>query len=177
MKFDVENYITVTERVDKFYTKYPEGRILTAMVEHNDEKGFVVFRAEVYRNADDALPAATGHAYEIRGGSGANQGYHVENCESSAVGRALSNLGFPSQRNPASNGEQQSQRRAPAQSQQSNPGGVTAAQIALLRRSAAEAGVDLEVESQRVYNKHSDELTKKEANDLIDSLKAQPKVV
>ena len=64
--FNSDSYVPVAERVEKFYAAYPEGRVLTAIVEHDREAGFILMRAEVYRNADDAQPAATGHAFEIR---------------------------------------------------------------------------------------------------------------
>ena len=60
MRFNPDEYITVHERIEKFYAKWPTGRILTSIVEHNAETGFVLVRAEIYREQDDALPAATG---------------------------------------------------------------------------------------------------------------------
>ncbi|MEW6209778.1 MAG: hypothetical protein AB1631_15550, partial [Acidobacteriota bacterium] len=61
-----QDYVSVAERIEKFYQKYPEGRIVTQIVHHDLERGFILMRAEVYRKPDDTLPAATGHAYEIR---------------------------------------------------------------------------------------------------------------
>ena len=66
MRFNPDEYITVSERIEKFYAKFPQGRILTNIVEHSAETGFILIRAEVYREPDDQLPAATGHAYELR---------------------------------------------------------------------------------------------------------------
>ena len=94
MRFNPDEYITVHERIEKFYEKFPEGRILTSIVEHNAETGFVLMRAEVYRVPDDALPAATGHAYELRSAGHVQAGSYVEVCETSSVGRALALLGF-----------------------------------------------------------------------------------
>jgi hypothetical protein len=62
----IQDYVTVAERIEAFYRKFPEGRIITHIVEHDAERGFILIRAEIYRNADDALPAATGHAYELK---------------------------------------------------------------------------------------------------------------
>ena len=53
----------------------------------------VVFRAELYLPGGD-LPVATGYAHEVRGSSPVNRTSHVENCETSAVGRALANYGM-----------------------------------------------------------------------------------
>jgi hypothetical protein len=89
-----EGYIPVAARVVKFYEDHPEGRILTAIVEHDHASGFILMRAEVYRNSDDQLPAATGHAFEIQGEGFVNKTSHIENCETGSVGRALANLGY-----------------------------------------------------------------------------------
>jgi hypothetical protein len=105
MRFNPDEYITVHERIEKFYVKWPDGRILTSIVEHSAETGFILMRAEVYREADDALPAATGHAYELRSAGHVQQGSYVEVCETSAVGRALALLGFEVRRGVASREE------------------------------------------------------------------------
>jgi hypothetical protein len=107
MRFNPEEYITVHERVEKFYVKYPLGRITTSILEHDAETGFILMRAEVFRNSDDALPAATGHAYELRSGGHVQQGSYVEVCETSSVGRALALLGFEVRRGIASREEMQ----------------------------------------------------------------------
>src|ERR1043166_459972 len=105
MRFNPEEYITVHERIEKFYAKFPQGRIITTILEHDREAGFVLARAEVYREPDDALPAATGHAYELRSAGHVQQGSYVEVGETSAVGRALALLGFEVRRGIASREE------------------------------------------------------------------------
>src|ERR1043166_1061873 len=105
MRFNPEEYITVHERIEKFYAKFPQGRIITTILEHDREAGFVLVRAEVYREPDDALPAATGHAYELRSAGHVQQGSYVEVGETSAVGRALALLGFEVRRGIASREE------------------------------------------------------------------------
>lgn len=105
MRFNPDEYITVHERIEKFYEKFPEGRILTSIIEHNAETGFVLMRAEVYRIPDDTLPAATGHAYELRSAGHVQAGSYVEVCETSSVGRALALLGFEVRRGVASREE------------------------------------------------------------------------
>ena len=105
MRFNPDEYITVSERIEKFYAKFPQGRILTSIVEHNAETGFILIRAEVYRDPEDALPAATGHAYELRSAGHVQAGSYVEVCETSSVGRALALLGFEVRRGVASREE------------------------------------------------------------------------
>jgi hypothetical protein len=105
MRFNPDEYVTVAQRIEKFYAKFPQGRILTSVLEHNAETGFILIKAEVFRESDDALPAATGHAYELRSAGHVQQGSYVEVCETSAVGRALALLGFEVRRGVASREE------------------------------------------------------------------------
>jgi len=105
MRFNPDEYITVSERIEKFYAKFPQGRIITTIIEHSAETGFILMRAEVYREPDDALPAATGHAYELKSAGHVQAGSYVEVCETSATGRALALLGFEVRRSVASREE------------------------------------------------------------------------
>jgi hypothetical protein len=101
----IQDYITVAERIEKFYERYPDGRITTHIVEHDAERGFILFRAEVYRNADDAQPGATGHAYELKSEGYVQRTSYIEVGETSAVGRALAFLNFETKRGIASREE------------------------------------------------------------------------
>lgn len=133
MRFNPDEYITVHERIEKFYSKFPQGRITTTILEHNFETGFILIRAEVFRESDDALPAATGHAYEIKSGGHVQQGSYVEVCETSAVGRALALLGFEVKRGIASREEM---RRAASKRQAAAPSGASGQQQQEQRRAA-----------------------------------------
>lgn len=105
-KYDrFDGYIPVAERIEKFYDRFPDGRIVTSIVQHEAETGFILMRAEVFRSHDDAHPAATGHAFEVRGESYVNKTSYIENCETGAVGRALALLGFEVKRGIASREE------------------------------------------------------------------------
>jgi len=97
--FNPKDYISVADRIEQFYEKYPNGRIVTKMVELRDD-GMVVFTAAVYRDAEDPVdkPAATGWAYEREGQGHVNRTSFIENCETSAIGRALANLNFVTKR-------------------------------------------------------------------------------
>lgn len=90
--FDPEGYAPVSERIELFYDRYPTGRILTELVQQTPQE--IVFRAAVYRAADDREPAATGWAAERVGDGEVNAVACLENTETSAIGRALANLGF-----------------------------------------------------------------------------------
>jgi hypothetical protein len=108
----LKDYIPVAERIEKFYEKFPTGKINTQILEHNIETGFVMIRAEIYREAEDTLPAATGHAFEVRGDSFVNKTSYVENAETSAVGRGLALLGFEIKRGIASKEEMEKVERS-----------------------------------------------------------------
>lgn len=94
-KFDLESYETVETRLARFWEKYPNGRVLTDLIFH-DERRFIV-KAEIYFDRDDMTPVATGFAEEIVGASPVNRTSALENGETSAIGRALANCNFASQ--------------------------------------------------------------------------------
>lgn len=94
--FDPARYAPVSERIVHFYAAFPSGRIVTELVSRSERE--VVFRASVYRGASDASPAATGWASEREGDGDVNEVACLENTETSAVGRALANLGFTASR-------------------------------------------------------------------------------
>ncbi len=87
-----KNYVEVNERIKYFRTNteaYPQGKILTSI--ESMENGICVVRAEIYVN--DQL-VSTGHAYEKEGSTFINKTSYLENCETSAIGRALGILGI-----------------------------------------------------------------------------------
>ena len=105
MAYDLKNYEEVKDRLPKFYIKYPDGRIITKIVEKSDNLDLVVFEAAVYKDAKEqfqGLPLATGYAFEIKGQGGmANKFSHIENSETSAIGRALANIGLHGDKRPS----------------------------------------------------------------------------
>lgn len=89
---DPSAYALVADRITLFYERYPAGRIVTELVSRTERE--VTFRASVFRGPDDVGPAATGWASEREGDGQINEVACLENTETSAVGRALANLGF-----------------------------------------------------------------------------------
>jgi len=89
--FNLEDYEPVEDRLRKFWKDHPEGRITTDLVEHAD--GQYVVKAYVWR-APGSDPDATGYAQERETDRGVNLTSALENCETSAIGRALANLGY-----------------------------------------------------------------------------------
>ena len=84
-----KDYAEVNQRIKAFRMVYPQGTIETEMV--SNENGVCIFRANVY---DDDILLGTGTAYEKENSSFINKTSYIENCETSAVGRALGMAGF-----------------------------------------------------------------------------------
>lgn len=96
-----KRYVEVNERIKAFRKLYPEGIIMTDMV--SNENGVCVFKATVGYiveseefgfDATNIKILATGHAYEKEGSTFINKTSYIENCETSAVGRALGMVGI-----------------------------------------------------------------------------------
>lgn len=96
-------YVEVNVRIGQFWGKFPNGRLFTQIYKWED--GVVVVKAEAYRNIEDSVPAATGYAYEKEDSSFINKSSALENCETSAIGRALGILGFEIKKSVASREE------------------------------------------------------------------------
>lgn len=85
-----KKYVMVKDRVKAFRQNF-DGWSLRTMIESIDDTQ-VIFSARVY--AADGELIATGYAHEVAGASDVNRTSHIENCETSAIGRALANLGI-----------------------------------------------------------------------------------
>jgi hypothetical protein len=84
MAIPLENYESVAERIEKFWVKYPNGRI-DAKIIFQDGTRYIV-QTDLYKEISDPLPFATDFAEEIR--STANR-FPLENCSTSSIGRSL----------------------------------------------------------------------------------------
>ena len=85
-----KSYIEVNQRIKAYRMVYPNGTIRTKLAKL--ENGICVFIAEVTNNEGDVI--ATGTAYEKENSTYINKTSYIENCETSAVGRALGMAGF-----------------------------------------------------------------------------------
>lgn len=84
-----KEYAEVNQRIKAFRMVYPTGSIETDLI--SNENGICIFQATV-SNGDTVL--GTGTAYEKENSSFINKTSYIENCETSAVGRALGMAGF-----------------------------------------------------------------------------------
>lgn len=85
-----KEYAEVNQRIKAFRMVYPMGTIRTKMLHVGD--GMCIIKAYVY--AEKGVLLGTGHAYEKEESSFINKTSYIENCETSAIGRALGMCGF-----------------------------------------------------------------------------------
>ena len=101
--FNLEDYETVEERLEKFWKDYPDGRVETELIEASAQRFIVI--ARIYRTEADQRYWTSGMAYELISERGVNATSALENCETSAIGRALANAGFAAKGKRASRAE------------------------------------------------------------------------
>jgi len=90
--FNLADYEPVEVRLEKFIKDYPAFRISTEL-EVVEASRYIV-KAYLYKDASDGVAWATGYAEETVTSRGVNQTSALENCETSAIGRALANAGY-----------------------------------------------------------------------------------
>ena len=89
--FNLSEYQTVQERVDLFWERYPQGRFNLDIITVSEQQ--VIIKAEVWTDWAEDKPRAVDYAEERFGSSPVNKTSFIENCASSALGRAISQLG------------------------------------------------------------------------------------
>lgn len=92
MAFNLADYEPVEKRISDFWVKYPNGRILTSIVQLDEQ--IIIMRADIFTDRDDMRPVTADFAQEKRGGSGMTANSWLEICATSAIGRALADLDF-----------------------------------------------------------------------------------
>ena len=97
MNFNINDYEPVEERIKRFYEDHNDGRILTELVFDDGKR--VVFKSYLYIKD---LVVSTGYAEETKDeGSPVNKVSHMENAETSAIGRALANYNYSGDKRPS----------------------------------------------------------------------------
>ena len=114
-KFNLDNYETVEDRLKKYWEENPFGKIETEVVHITDDGSCVTIKASVYIHAmtdvgdHTLILKTTGIAQETKGQGGfANADAWMENCETSAIGRALANWKYQGSTKPRPSREEMS---------------------------------------------------------------------
>ena len=103
--FNLDDYETVHQMLIRTHSEYKTARVLTFNKTPEGVFDSYTFLAELYLNDTDVRPHATGWANEVIGSSPVNRTSAMENCETSAIGRAINNsilvLGKPTNNRPS----------------------------------------------------------------------------
>lgn len=121
-QFNLADYEQVQDRIPKFYDKHKDGRITTELVEWGANG--VIVKAYLYQDAEQqekGCPLATGYAQEKPGAGFVNKTSPLENCETSAIGRALANIGLHGDKRASREEMEKVQRMQQPQQQQKPP--------------------------------------------------------
>jgi len=106
-KFNLDNYETVEERLKKYWEDNPNGMISTSVVHITEDGACVTIKAKITDN--NGRFVTTGIAQETKGQGGfANADAWMENCETSAIGRALANWKYQGSTKPRPSREEMS---------------------------------------------------------------------
>jgi hypothetical protein len=133
MGFNLDDYEPVEVRLEKFWKDYADGRIETELLEASKDR-FIVL-ARIYRTEADAKCWTTGIAEETVSQRGVNQTSALENCETSAIGRALANAGYATKGKRPSQQEMQKVVKANDKPTYGPPGSRSAAVADALRNT------------------------------------------
>ena len=111
MAYNINDYEPVEVRLDAWWKANPNGRVYTEVL--NQSESDITIRAFLFADRNDTYPMATGIANEVKGSSPVNRVSWVENCETSALGRALANANYAAKGKRASREEMEKVQRGP----------------------------------------------------------------
>ena len=156
-----KEYAEVNQRIKAFRMLYPQGLIDTRL--ESNENGVCVFKAQVGYYTEDGINwLGTGYAYEKENSTFINKTSYIENCETSAVGRALGMAGFGIDTSVASAEEVQN-----AIANQNKEEMITDEQKETIKTMFDKDAI-IEILTKTKKAKLSD-LTKKEASEIISN--------
>ena len=96
----LDNYEDVNSRIARFRREYPSARMIATIEDMDLAAGWVLFKAEIYREYEDHVPSATGYAYgNVKTLQPHMARWFIEDCETSAYGRCIAAL-IPSETRP-----------------------------------------------------------------------------
>lgn len=160
-----KQYAEVAQRVKAFRMLYPEGSIRTEML--SNDNGICVFKASICTNSGALL--GTGTAYEKEGSTNINKTSHIENCETSAVGRALAMCGFGIDVSVASYEEVENAIEA-QEAKTAAEEKVTDAMITSIRMMLLKAGKSEQGMLDYMHRQNLSDLTTTEYRTMMDTL-------
>ena len=150
-KFNLENYETVEERLKKFWKDYPNGRVETEVVHITDDGTCVTIKSAIYKDINDTHPVATGIAQETKGQGGfANADAWMENCETSSLGRSLSNWMYQGANKPRPSREEMSKSAPKVEVFKPEPAPMTKEDAVTLNNSTQEFAKDIGEETSTI---------------------------
>jgi hypothetical protein len=85
----LEGYEDVNARIIRARAEYPSLRLVASIEDIDITKGYVLIKAEAYKEYEDHLPSAVDYAFEMRSDRGVNLHFWVENAVTSAYGRVI----------------------------------------------------------------------------------------
>ena len=198
-RFNIQDYVDVQTRINQFWKDWPDGRIVTHVISDPDVFDRVVVRAEVYKHRDHPHPDSADIAAEEKGQGGmANATSWHENASTSAIGRALANMGYAKSGadRPSRQEMEKVVRHEPTPLRhpqpvppgdvprpQAGPGQITDKQVKYLFGLASEVNPDKGVSGEAFLHgqmaarfpgvAHVHELTRHQASQLVDWFKAR----
>lgn len=89
VKIHGQDYEPVASRVERFRESYPSYGVVTKIISNGDQ---IVMKAAIKDENERVI--STGYAEEERGKGNINESSALENCETSAIGRALAAFGY-----------------------------------------------------------------------------------
>ena len=101
--FNLQDYETCEVRLDKWWKDNPDGRVATELISF--QNGQYIVQAYLYRTFADSVAYSTGLAEEKITDRGVNATSALENCETSAIARALANANYAAKGKRASREE------------------------------------------------------------------------
>ena len=163
-----KQYVEVNERI-KFFRQeeqYKGWSIFTSIV--NIDSDEVVMCSSILNS--EGVVIATGHAHEVKGSSNINKTSHVENCETSAVGRALAILGIGIDASIASANEVQGalakEKEAPVDMKEdfSHPAAAKESAVSIMDKAVnyIKGATDKQKAFDSIMSKYQDDLSDKQ---------------
>jgi len=183
-----EGYVDVSERIQKFYERYPEGSLQQfsePVLMHVGERTFVCYTAAAYRNPDDPRPGI-GTAWEpVPGPTPFTKDSELMNAETSAWGRAIAALGFEVRQGIASQQEVSARTGASSNGGGKRSGAQNRKVFALIKDLEtlhakpwpphADWKSAIEARCSELWNHSLGTITKSEASTLIEDMTAYVK--